>query len=136
IARALVVPPHRSGGQAQFVAAPRLEAATDRLGDLLDWCRRHLDQPIAVPDLATRAGLSPRQLTRRFVRLTGLPPQQWLHAERVRTAQELLETSDAPIEEIAARCGMGTATTLRRHFRATVGVTPTAYRETFARTKR
>jgi AraC family transcriptional activator FtrA len=84
-----------------------------------------------VTVLARRAGLSSRQLTRRFLRLTGLPPQRWLHAERIRVAQELLETSDATIEEIAARSGMGTATTLRRHFRATVGVTPTTYRQAF-----
>jgi transcriptional regulator GlxA family with amidase domain len=84
-----------------------------------------------VADLASRAGLSSRQLARRFVAVTGLPPQRWLHAERIRVAQELLETSDATIDVIAARSGMGTATTLRRHFRAAVGVTPTAYRSTF-----
>jgi len=133
VARALVVPPHREGGQVQFVAPPRLRPATDQLGGVLAWCRTHLAEPLSVADLASRAGLSSRQLTRRFVAVTGQPPQQWLHAERIRVAQELLETSDATIDVIAARSGMGTATTMRRHFRAVVGVTPTAYRNTFGR---
>ena len=133
VARTLVVPPHRDGGQAQFVASPRLRPTADPIGGLLDWCRERLAEPLSVADLARHAGLSTRQLTRRFVSVTGQPPQQWLHAERIRVAQELLETSDATIDVIADRSGMGTATTLRRHFRAAVGVTPTAYRNTFGR---
>ncbi|MGF1651983.1 MAG: helix-turn-helix domain-containing protein [Actinomycetales bacterium] len=90
-----------------------------------------LDQPVTVQDLARQAGLSTRQLARRMVAEAGATPLTWLHRQRITRAQELLERTDASVEQIATRCGMGTATTLRRHFHRAVGVSPTAYRTTF-----
>jgi transcriptional regulator GlxA family with amidase domain len=131
IARRLVVPPHRGGGQAQFIAAPAAQEPGRALADLLQWAGARLDEPLTVPDLARQAGMSTRNLTRRFVAVTGLTPLRWLHHQRVHRAQELLETTDGAIEQIAARTGMGTAATLRRHFRRALGVPPEAYRRTF-----
>lgn len=131
LARRLVVPSHRPGGQAQFIAPPPDPRVTDRLGPSLDWARAHLDQPITVQDLAREAGLSTRQLARRMGAEVGLTPLDWLHQQRITRAQELLERTDASIEQIADRCGIGTATTLRRHFHRSLGVSPTVYRATF-----
>ncbi len=131
LARRLVVPSHRPGGQAQFIAPPPDPRVTDRLAAALDWARAHLDQPLTVQDLARQSGLSTRQLTRRMHAETGLTPLGWLHQQRLTRAQDLLERTEASVEQIAARCGMGTATTLRRHFHQTVGVSPTAYRTAF-----
>ncbi|MFC1416628.1 helix-turn-helix domain-containing protein [Streptacidiphilus cavernicola] len=131
LARRLVVPPHRTGGQAQFIPAPVPAPDTAPLADLLQWASARLDQPLTVTDLARQAGLSPRQLTRRFNAVTGTTPLQWLLNQRLHRAQELLETTDGGIEQIAARTGMGTATTLRRHFNRVVGVPPDSYRQTF-----
>ncbi|WP_281688820.1 GlxA family transcriptional regulator [Pseudonocardia thermophila] len=133
LVRMLVGPGYRPGGQAQFIAPPSTPRAADALAAALDWARAHLDRPITVTDLARRAGLSTRQLARRMQAETGARPLEWLHRQRVALAQELLETSDASIEQVAARCGLGTAATLRRHFRAAVGVSPTTYRATFGR---
>ena len=131
VARRLVVPPHRSGGQAQFVATPVPERDDHPLGALLPWAVRRLDQPLTVEDLARQAGMSSRHLTRHFKAATGTTPLQWLLIQRIRRAQELLENTDRGIDAIAAATGMGTATTLRRHFNRTVGVPPDAYRRTF-----
>jgi len=131
LARRLVVASHRPGGQAQFVAPPPGPRVTDRLGPALDWARGRLDQPLTVPDLARESGLSTRQLARRMRAEVGLTPLGWLHQQRIIRAQDLLERTEASVEQIAARCGMGTATTLRRHFHRTVGVSPTAYRTAF-----
>ena len=131
LARRLVVPSHRPGGQAQFIAPPPDPRVTDQLGSALDWARTHLDKPLTVQDLARESGLSTRQLARRMGAETGLTPLEWLHQQRITRAQDLLERTDASVEQIAARCGMGTATTLRRHFHRTVGVSPTAYRTAF-----
>ncbi|MBW9216165.1 helix-turn-helix domain-containing protein [Mumia sp. zg.B53] len=131
LARRLVVAAQRPGGQAQFIAAPVSPTGPDCVGAALDWAREHLDQPLTVTDLAREAGLGARQLTRRMSTATGLTPLRWLHRERVLRAQELLERTDASVEQIATRCGLGTATTLRRHFVRTVGVSPTTYRATF-----
>jgi AraC family transcriptional activator FtrA len=131
-ARRLVVPPHRAGGQAQFVTAPGPAArAGAPLSDLLAWARARLDQPLTVEDLARRSAMSTRNLTRHFRQATGTTPLRWLLTERVRRAQELLENTDAGVDAIAAATGMGTATTLRRHFARTVGVPPDTYRRTF-----
>jgi AraC family transcriptional regulator, transcriptional activator FtrA len=89
------------------------------------------DEPLPVRDLARESGLSPRQLARRMGAETGLTPLGWLHQQRITRAQDLLERTEASIEQIAARCGMGTATTLRRHFHRTAGVSPAAYRTAF-----
>ncbi len=133
LARRLVVPAHRRGGQAQFIAPPAQPRTDDGLAPTLDWARARLDQPLSVPDLAAHANLSTRQLTRRMHAELRVTPLDWLHHQRVARAQELLERTDLPIDRIATSCGMGTAATLRRHFRRAVGVTPTAYRETFRR---
>ncbi|MGW9457322.1 helix-turn-helix domain-containing protein [Streptomyces globisporus] len=131
IARRLVVPPHRDGGQAQFITTPVPAPDGHPLSGLFPWVLERLDQPLTVEDLAHRAGMSSRHLTRHFKHLTGTTPLQWLHAQRIRHAQELLETTDAGVDTVAAASGMGTATTLRRHFQRSVGVPPDAYRRTF-----
>jgi AraC family transcriptional activator FtrA len=131
LARRLVVPPHRSGGQAQFIAAPMPAIDGRGLPDLLAWAIAHLDQPLTVGDLARRAYMSPRNLGRHFTRVTGTTPLQWLLTQRIHRARELLESTDDSIELIADRVGMGTAATLRRHFNRTVGVPPDTYRRTF-----
>jgi transcriptional regulator GlxA family with amidase domain len=131
LARRLVVASHRPGGQAQFIAPPPDPQVTDRLGSALDWARAHLDEPLTVQDLARQSGLSTRQLARRMRAEAGLTPLGWLHQQRITRAQELLERTNASVELIAARCGMGTATTLRRHFHQTLGVSPIAYRTAF-----
>ncbi|GAA5151339.1 helix-turn-helix domain-containing protein [Pseudonocardia eucalypti] len=131
VARRMVVAPHREGGQAQFIAAPMPSGEDDRLAELLDWAAQHLDQPITVTDLATRAHLSTRHLTRRFLEVTGTTPLRWLLTQRIHRARELLERTEDGVELVAARVGMGTGATLRRHFNRAVGVPPDAYRRTF-----
>ncbi|WP_027935236.1 helix-turn-helix domain-containing protein [Amycolatopsis thermoflava] len=131
VARRLVVPPHREGGQAQFVSTPVPEDDGHPLAELLPWVMRRLDQPLTVEDLARQANLSSRHLARHFRAVTGTTPLRWLLAQRIRRAQELLESTDDSIDAIAAAAGMGTATTLRRHFHRAVGVPPDTYRRTF-----
>jgi len=131
LARRLVVPAHRRGGQAQFVAAPTEPRSPDGLGPTLDWARARLDQPLTVADLARRASLSTRQLGRRMQAELRTGPLDWLHQQRILRARELLERTDASVDQVAASCGLGTAATLRRHFHRATGVTPTAYRSTF-----
>ncbi|MCT9075156.1 helix-turn-helix domain-containing protein [Streptomyces fulvoviolaceus] len=130
-ARRLVVPPHRAGGQAQFVATPVPARDDHPLAALFPWVLERLDQPLTVEDLARRARMSSRNLGRHFRAATGTTPLQWLLTQRIRRAQELLETTDDVVDTIAAATGMGTATTLRRHFNRTVGVPPDTYRRTF-----
>ncbi|HEY2204791.1 MAG TPA: helix-turn-helix domain-containing protein [Pseudonocardia sp.] len=131
VARRLVVAPHRTGGQAQFIAAPVPDDDAHSLTDVLAWALAHLERPLTVADLARRAGLSPRHLGRRFGAATGSTPLQWLLTQRVARARELLERTDDGIDHIAAQVGMGTAATLRRHFHRAVGLAPDAYRRTF-----
>ncbi|KUJ49004.1 helix-turn-helix domain-containing protein [Micromonospora maris] len=131
VARRLVVPPHRAGGQAQFVTTPVPAHDDHPLATLLPWVMRRLDQPLTVEDLARQANMSSRHLARHFHAVTGTTPLQWLLTQRIRRAQELLETTDDSIDTIASTAGMGTATTLRRHFQRTVGVPPDTYRRTF-----
>ncbi|MGW6685351.1 helix-turn-helix domain-containing protein [Streptomyces sp. NPDC054961] len=132
LARTLVVPPHRAGGQAQFAAVPAAAAdAGHAFADLLHWVNERLHEPLTVSDLARRANMSTRHLTRRFTSTTGVTPLRWLHTQRINRARELLETTDHGIEHIATRTGMGTAATLRRHFHRALGVPPDAYRRTF-----
>ncbi|WP_037824784.1 helix-turn-helix domain-containing protein [Streptomyces sp. NRRL B-1347] len=131
VARRLVVPPHRGGGQAQFVTAPVPARDDHPLAGLLPWVIERLDEPLTVEDLARRARMSSRHLGRHFKAATGTTPLQWLLTQRIRRAQELLEKTDDGIDAIAAATGMGTATTLRRHFNRTVGVPPDTYRRTF-----
>jgi transcriptional regulator GlxA family with amidase domain len=132
VARRMVVPPQRDGGQAQFVEAPVPACAgADPLVATLDWAVAHLDQPHTVETLARRAMMSPRTFARRFVAATGTTPLQWLLRQRVLFAQRMLETSDEPVELIAHRCGFGSAAVLRTHFQRHVGTSPMAYRRTF-----
>ena len=131
VARRLVVPPHRAGGQAQYVSAPVPARDDHPLAALLPWITARLDQPLTVEDLARQAKVSTRHLTRHFHAATGTTPLQWLLVQRIRRAQDLLERTDSGIDTIAAAVGMGTATTLRRHFNRTVGVPPDTYRRTF-----
>lgn len=122
---------HRPGGQAQFIAPLGGPRVMDPLARALDWARARLDMPLTVQDLARESGLSTRHLASRMRAEVGLTPLGWLHRERITRAQDLLERTEATVDQIAARCGMGTATTLRRHFHRTVGVSPTAYRTAF-----
>ncbi|MDN3358886.1 helix-turn-helix domain-containing protein [Actinomadura sp. DC4] len=131
LARRLVVPPHRSGGQAQFIPAPVAGPRDHPLADLIPWALARLDRPLTVEDLAREANMSSRNLGRHFNAVTGTTPLQWLLTQRLRRAQELLETTDDSVELVAARTGMGTAATLRRHFNRALGVPPDAYRRTF-----
>jgi AraC family transcriptional activator FtrA len=131
LARSLVVPPHRAGGQAQFIPAAVAHGRDHALAGLLPWARERIEQPLSVRELAHEAGMSPRNLARHFTAVTGVSPLRWLLTQRLRRAQELLETTDLSIEQIATRTGMGTATTLRRHFSRQLGVPPETYRRTF-----
>lgn len=131
VARRLVVPAHRAGGQAQFIAPPPDPVRSDGLASTLEWARARLDTPLTVRDLADHAGLSTRQLARRMQTELQTGPLDWLHQQRVARAQELLERTDASIDQVATTSGMGTAATLRRQFRDHLGVSPTTYRTTF-----
>ena len=131
LARRLVVPAHRGGGQSQIITPPAEPRSSEGLAPTLEWARTHLDQPLSVRALAGHANLSTRQLARRMHAELQTGPLEWLHQQRIVRAQELLERTDASVEQIAASCGMGTAATLRRHFHQSVGVTPTAYRASF-----
>ena len=132
VARRLVVPPHREGGQSQYVEGPPLPADDGkRLREVLVWAAGRLDQPLSVDQLAARALTSPRSFARHFRVLTGTTPHAWLLAQRVALAQQLLETTDLGVEEVSRRCGFGAATTLRHHFASRVGTSPQAYRRTF-----
>jgi AraC family transcriptional regulator, transcriptional activator FtrA len=131
VARRMVVPPHRDGGQAQYVDTPLAKAEADTLGPILDWALAHLDQQVTLDDLAEVAHVSVRTLMRRFQGATGTTPLQWLLIQRVRRAQHLLESSDEPVERIASLAGFGSAANLRQHFTRVVGVPPMSYRRTF-----
>lgn len=134
VARNLVVPPHRDGGQAQYVVTPLPTGpGVDGLAEVLAWAEAHLADELTVQVLARRAAMSPRTFARRFSDVTGTTPHRWLCRQRVLLAQRLLETTDLAVEHIADRCGLGTATNLRLHFRAEIGVSPAAYRRTFRR---
>ncbi|MDH5833422.1 transcriptional regulator FtrA [Luteimonas kalidii] len=131
VARRLVVPPHREGGQAQFVQRPVAAPGRDRLSPLLDRMRRSLDRPHTVADLASQLAMSERSFLRHFQAATGTSPHDWLTGARVQHAQEMLENTRLPVDRIAEKCGFGTATTLRHHFRQRLGTSPTAYRQRF-----
>jgi len=133
VARRLVVPPHRQGGQAQFIEQPlpRTSGGT-RLATLVDAVRSRIAEPHTLDSLATEARMSRRTFTRRFKALTGTTVVAWLLAERLARSQQLLETTDQPVERIAELAGFGSVVSLRQHFRAAFGVSPTQWRRTFA----
>jgi transcriptional regulator GlxA family with amidase domain len=142
VARHMVAPPHRDGGQAQFVDhSPRAvvpgmrgqlhESREGGLEPTRRWAAERLEQPLDVAAMARHAGVSPRTFARRFRAEAGTTPLQWLLARRVLEARRLLESSDLPVEDVAWRCGFGTAASLREHFRRATATTPTAYRRSF-----
>ncbi|MGX7705487.1 transcriptional regulator FtrA [Methylobacterium sp. Gmos1] len=134
VARRLVVPPHREGGQAQFIEAPVLRAReAARLGPVIEAMRAglHEDRPLAA--LARLAGMSLRTFQRRFIAATGLPPGEWIIAERLRLAREMLERpGPVSLAEIAEASGFRNPAGLRHHFRSRLGTSPAAYRRSFA----
>lgn len=131
LARRMVVPPHRDGGQAQYVDLPVPASSDGSLADLLAWLGEHLDDELSVDQLAARALMSPRTFARRFRAETGTTPHRWLVGQRVLRAQQLLESSDEPIDRVAQLSGFGNAATLRHHFALVRGTTPQAFRRTF-----
>ncbi|MFD6426233.1 helix-turn-helix domain-containing protein [Streptomyces sp. NPDC060198] len=131
IARRMVVPPHRDGGQAQYVKRPLPRTRCDTVGDTLAWMENHLDQEMTVDQLAALAHMSPRTYARRFQQETGTTPYRWLLRQRVLLAQHLLEASDETMEAIAGQTGFGNAAALRHQFVRSLGTTPNAYRRTF-----
>ena len=133
VAQRLVIPPHREGGQAQFVPRPVATDERGRLARLLDWIRGHLAAEHTIESLAAHASMSPRTLQREFKASTGLSPYAWIVRERIERAKELLEGSRLPTEQIAERVGMGSPQVLRHHFRAQVGTSPAQYRARFSR---
>jgi transcriptional regulator GlxA family with amidase domain len=133
IARRIVVAPHREGGQAQYVEQPVPETAGGSLAGTRAWALERLHEPLTVRALAAHAHVSERTFARRFSAETGIPVLRWLLAQRVDAARAALESTDASIDEIAQRCGFGTAANLRKHFHRAVRTTPTAYRRAFAR---
>ncbi len=135
IARDLVLPSHREGGQAQYLAAPVPEDASDtRLAEVLAWAREHLHEPLPVAELARRAVMSKRSFARRFTAATGTTPHAWLVGLRLSRAEELLETTDLSVEEIARTVGFASAAVLREQFVRRRGVPPRSYRRSFTRT--
>ncbi len=132
LARSMVVPPHRAGGQAQYITSPVPEPdESDPVGEAMSWALTRLDQVLPVDVLARRATMSRRNFDRRFREITGATPANWLTHQRVIRAQELLESTRLPVDEVARYCGFSSAAALRPHFRRLVGVAPAAYRETF-----
>jgi AraC family transcriptional regulator, transcriptional activator FtrA len=132
IARRMVVPPQRDGGQRQFVELPIPECTADSLTPVLTWMLEHIGTEHTVAELARRAQMSERTFARRFVAETGTTPHRWLTMQRVLHARRLLEDTQLGIDEIAEQCGFGSAALLRHHFRRVVGVPPADYRRTFA----
>ncbi|HWU06561.1 MAG TPA: helix-turn-helix domain-containing protein [Streptomyces sp.] len=131
IARRMVVPPHRDGGQAQYIERPLPRTRCDTVGDTLAWMERNLGQEMTVEQLAERTHMSPRTFARRFQQETGTTPYRWLLRQRVLLAQHLLETSDATMDTVAGQAGFGNAAALRHQFVRSLGTTPNAYRRAF-----
>ncbi len=132
MARMLVVPPHRQGGQAQFIEQPLPSSAGDsRLAELIEWVRGDLSRPYTLDTLAERALMSRRTFTRHFRKLTGTTVGEWLLNERLALCQRLLEGSERSIEQVALEAGFGSVVSMRQHFRRVFGVSPSAWRRTF-----
>lgn len=132
IARRAVVPPHRDGGQAQFIARAVPDCDADTLRPLLAWVLENLGEDHSVQSLAARAHMSARTFARRFRDETGTTPHTWVTRQRVAAAEELLERTEQAVERIASDVGFGNAATLRHHFVKVRGVSPQQYRRQFA----
>lgn len=133
VARRMVVPPHRDGGQAQYTSVPPPPVGGTPFAELLDWVVDHLHEPLEVADLARCAAMSERTFARRFREATGTTPHQWLTSQRLARARQLLETTDWTIDAIAARSGLGSATNLRARLHEACGISPSTYRQRFRR---
>jgi transcriptional regulator GlxA family with amidase domain len=133
IARRMVVPPQRDGGQRQYVEAPLPETDCESMQPVLNHITENLDAPHTVPELARLAMMSERTFARRFVAETGTTPHKWLVQQRVLRARELLESTDLPVESVASHSGFGSAALLRTHFQTVVGTSPQRYRREFSR---
>jgi transcriptional regulator GlxA family with amidase domain len=134
LARLLITPPHRPGGQAQYIERPVPQSPSDnRLSGVLEWARENLSEPLSLDTLANVANMSRRTFTRRFRETTGTTVTKWLIAERVSRAQQLLEATDMSVECITAEVGFGTTLSLRQHFAAQLGTSPSNYRRSFSR---
>ena len=134
VARRMVIPPHREGGQRQYVEAPVAAATCETLAPLLTWMLEHLHEPLTVDLLAARSHTSPRTFARHFRAETGTTPYVWLTSQRLLVAERLLEDGDEAVEQVAERCGFGSAAVLRHHFSQHRHTTPQAYRRAFRRT--
>ncbi|WP_100474670.1 helix-turn-helix domain-containing protein [Mycobacteroides abscessus] len=132
IARRMVVPPQRAGGQRQFIPQPVPDMVADGFGELCDWLIENIDQSHTVAELAARVHMSTRTFARKFTDQTGVTPMRWIIDQRVLRARRLLEETGLDIDTVAACSGFGTAILLRHHFRRGVGITPTDYRKAFA----
>jgi AraC family transcriptional activator FtrA len=131
IARRMVVPPQRDGGQQQFVEMPIPECTADSLAPLLTWVLAHLDEEHSAASLAKRAVMSDRTFARRFSAETGTTPHKWLTQQRILAARSLLEESDLGVEQISSRVGFNSPVVLRDHFRREIGLAPADYRRRF-----
>jgi transcriptional regulator GlxA family with amidase domain len=131
-ARRIVVPPHRDGGQAQFIANAVPDCEAETLGPLLQWIVEHLGEDLSVETLAHRSHMSARTFARRFRAETGTTPHSWVTKQRVQAAEELLERTDHSVDWIAGEVGFGNAATLRHHFARVRGLSPQQYRRRFA----
>jgi len=131
IARRMVVPPQRDGGQLQYVEAPIPACSADGLSPILEWAVANIEEPHTVSTLATRALMSERTFARRFLAETGTTPHKWLNQQRILAARTLLERTDLSVEQIAGRVGFNSPVVLREHFREVIGISPVAYRRRF-----
>ncbi|MFJ8821446.1 GlxA family transcriptional regulator [Streptomyces sp. NPDC102467] len=131
VARRTVVPPHRDGGQAQFIQRPVPETQLATTTAAHAWALARLHEPIQLRDMAEQESMSVRTFTRRFREEAGLSPGQWLTQQRVERARHLLETSALSVDQVAGAAGFGTAQSMRMHLQSALGVTPTTYRRTF-----
>jgi AraC family transcriptional activator FtrA len=133
VARAMVVPPHREGGQAQFVMTPvpEFRGSLDGVQRAMEYAAHHLDEQLTLERMSALAFMSPRSFSRRFREVTGTTPMRWLLEQRLTRARELLEETDESVERVAAVAGFGSAITLRQRFAQVLGTSPSSYRKTF-----
>ncbi|MGB8856460.1 MAG: helix-turn-helix domain-containing protein, partial [Burkholderiales bacterium] len=132
VARRMVIPPHREGGQAQYVQAPVSVRTESTVSSAIEWARHHINQPISITEMVARSAMSGRTFQRQFKNAVGMTPNRWLQTERVSRAKELLETTPMKMSRVAAQCGYESAETFRIAFKRIVGVAPGAYRNRFS----